>query len=615
MDNWKIKQTIDLQEGERPVRVWPNAIMAPGDGKAHTWEITVLNGGAAASLTGATVTAYFNRNNRTKVLATGSVSGNVVSVTFPAEAYAITGPMYGIFRVSASGGTVVTLSVIRFMILDGPYSETVDPGSAIPSIDDLLAEIGAMQTATAAANDAATAANTAASHSVRFDTAQSLTDAQKTQARTNIGAASESDLEDVSGLADENAANIADLQSDVRSTSPLKSVSGAVAVADNAAPWIPDKALCYIEPIQAGSGTPSTTNVRAISGHSGMVAVRVAGRNLFNRATATTGKYIDSAGAAHTGSGWSASDYIPVQPGQSYIMSGVVAYSNIAQFGFYDEAKTFKSSIANTNAAFTVPDGVCYVRLSIHSEMVSAVMFNAGTAALALEAFGDCVVVTPSFDIAGGTVYGGNFDMSTGILTVDRAILTVTSSTTLTLGTHSATGIPYVGVGGVTGMVPNDASVICSKYPRQTDVADQTFHAISSGLYVYDNRFTSVSAAHSYLDGAVFCYKLANPIAYDLSIPGVRLGRGYNMIWCNTGDAEVEYRQDDSLALENITGPEKAGVAALANIASGEFFFIGGQLYKATSAIATGEMITPGSNCTATSIAEQLTWIIAHINS
>ena len=245
MDNWKIKQTIDLQAGESPVRVWPNAIMAPGDGKAHTWEITVMNGGAAANLTGASVTAYFNRNNRTKVLATGSVSGNVVSVTFPAEAYAITGPMYGIFRVSVSGGTVVTLSVIRFMILEGPYSETVDPGSAIPSIDDLLAEIDAMQEATAAANEAASAANTAASHSVRFDTAQSITSAQKAQARTNIEAADESDF--------------AALKQYVREMSPLSFTNAPYPYieAENAAPLSVERLQGEIKPIQYLNGYSS----------------------------------------------------------------------------------------------------------------------------------------------------------------------------------------------------------------------------------------------------------------------------------------------------------------------------------------------------------------------
>lgn len=197
MDNWILKQTIDLSNMEKIVRVWPEALLVAGDGLAHTWQVTVLNAGEPADLEGASVTAYFNRSDHRSVLATGTVEGNVISVDFPATAYAVAGAMYGILRITQTGGKVVTLSALRFMVMIGPYSETIDPGTVIPSIDDLLAEIEAMQEATADATSAAASATAAANAGVRTDQAQNLTDAQKLMGRTNIDAAEQTQIQRV----------------------------------------------------------------------------------------------------------------------------------------------------------------------------------------------------------------------------------------------------------------------------------------------------------------------------------------------------------------------------------------------------------------------------------
>lgn len=62
-----------------------------------------------------------------------------------------------------------------------------------------------------------------------------------------------------------------------------------------------------------------------------------------------------------------------------------------------------------------------------------------------------------------------------------------------------------------------------------------------------------------------------------------------------------------------LTTPDETGMIASANYAVDSFFVAGGTLYKATAAIATGETIQPGTNCVATSIAEQLTAIYARL--
>lgn len=70
-------------------------------------------------------------------------------------------------------------------------SETIiDPDDVIPTWDDILDKIAAMDAAAQECEEAAAAATEAASHAVQYDAVQTLTNAQKTQARENIGAAS-----------------------------------------------------------------------------------------------------------------------------------------------------------------------------------------------------------------------------------------------------------------------------------------------------------------------------------------------------------------------------------------------------------------------------------------
>ncbi|MBR2716201.1 MAG: hypothetical protein IKD79_00505 [Oscillospiraceae bacterium] len=100
-------------------------------------------------------------------------------------------------------------------------------------------------------------------------------------------------------------------------------------------------------------------------------------------------------------------------------------------------------------------------------------------------------------------------------------------------------------------------------------------------------------------------YELDTPIAYQLTPTEIKTLLGVNNIWADTGDVEVTYRADTKLYIQQLTGAE-ADMVADANIASGKYFLVGNNLYIATAAIAAGEAIVPGSNCTATNLAAAL---------
>ena len=143
-NNWLIEQEIDLQRGAQAPQVWPNALMLCGDNNAHTWRVTVLDGGEAAQVTGS-VTGYFVRPDGNTVAVQGSMTGNVASVVLAQACYAQEGDVKAVLRLSVSTGAKVTLAALILPVRNVLTDSIIDPGEVIPSLDELLAQIASME--------------------------------------------------------------------------------------------------------------------------------------------------------------------------------------------------------------------------------------------------------------------------------------------------------------------------------------------------------------------------------------------------------------------------------------------------------------------------------------
>ena len=168
---------VDLMETIQPTSM--HTMMIQGDAEANRILLEVYQGGLPYDLTGSDCVATVIRADAAEVPITGSVSGNAMYIDLPQEAYACDGRIIIIMR-NVQGQSDVSLFYGIGVVLIGAAGTVINPGGRIPTLVDLLAELDAMADATAAANAAATKA-------VRYDTAQSLTDAEKLQARENIG--------------------------------------------------------------------------------------------------------------------------------------------------------------------------------------------------------------------------------------------------------------------------------------------------------------------------------------------------------------------------------------------------------------------------------------------
>lgn len=168
-------------------------LFATGDQGAHEIRVTVTEDGQPASLTGRTVSGYFIRADRSTVLLSGSAEGNTARVTLSQSCYVQPGGFSLFIKTGVAGETAAVFwgagTVVR-----STTDTIVDPSETIPSLDELLALIGQMETeieaaqsATSAANTAAGAANTAAGQAT---TAASNASTAAGQANTAAGNAS-----------------------------------------------------------------------------------------------------------------------------------------------------------------------------------------------------------------------------------------------------------------------------------------------------------------------------------------------------------------------------------------------------------------------------------------
>ena len=247
-----------------------------------------------------------------------------------------------------------------------------------------------------------------------------------------------------------------------------------------------------------------------------------------------------------------------------------------------------------------------------------------------------------------GTVYGGTLDVTTGLLTVTHGFVTMTgagsnNSGQRFLGKSNRTGRnEYYAFSAGNSIVyqPDDDPynskyVMCSHAQSGASnnyiccfLASRQFRIafpLNDPLGIDTTDKANAWLAEQYDAGTPvqFRYMLATPVTYQLTPQEVTTLLGINNIYADCGDVSVTYRGDlanlyalnakkaDSAAL----APEEATATATRNYALGDFLTLGGRLYKATAAIASGETVTPWTNVAETTVAEQLTALWSAINT
>ena len=159
------------QDLKQPVQmIYPKGNFFEEDNNGNLVGVRVFNGETPAALTGSCV-GYCVLSNGASIPVNGTVSGNAAYIVIPSSAYAVPGPIIVVIK-NINSSNVTTLAAICTTVI-GMGGTIGDPSAEV--IAEWTAQINA-------------AISTVQGNSVRFDASQSLTNTQKAQAKSNIGA-------------------------------------------------------------------------------------------------------------------------------------------------------------------------------------------------------------------------------------------------------------------------------------------------------------------------------------------------------------------------------------------------------------------------------------------
>jgi hypothetical protein len=146
-----------------------------------------------------------------------------------------------------------------------------------------------------------------------------------------------------------------------------------------------------------------------------------------------------------------------------------------------------------------------------------------------------------SWESEAGTVYGGSLDVLTGMLTVDKAMITADELYSFGSGnlTYGRVVLPNA---LPTASVSTD--YVTSKFLVDKSAAENTTRRVSGYAYFYFPAGTTREYAESVVNGTQIVYPVADPITYQLTPHEVKSLLGQNNIYANTGDTSVEYHAD-----------------------------------------------------------------------
>lgn len=319
-----------------------------------------------------------------------------------------------------------------------------------------------------------------------------------------------------------------------------------------------------INPVQSGSGTPSPSNIRPISGWT-EANITVAGKNLYDETqTLIKGRYTSDGSIAGTSSELNKhTGLIKIQGGKTYTYYNAIPYTVQIYGVWFDADEQYISTFAlpkspTTTSTATAPNNACYVALSIYNETDQKVQFEVGSTATTYEPYTG-TTYNIEFEDSGSplTVYGGTLDTVSGTLTVTGAIID--------LGTlsyaYDSSGVRFYAIAPqLKNMNQWDGAYgYCSHYEKgrigsggATDGLTVGFGLYGMYVYIRDTRYSDVTSFREAMNGVQLVYEIATPTEISLTPAQIITTLyGKNVIWADSGDIAITYVRDTSIAIND----------------------------------------------------------------
>ena len=339
-----------------------------------------------------------------------------------------------------------------------------------------------------------------------------------------------------------------DLTSETETGNPLSFTTDSAQVAQNT--------VISFEPIQAGSGDPSPSNVRTISGYDS-VDILASGKNLCNKIAypiSVTGNetiltVIDEPTAT--------SYIIPVVENQTYTFSRVGGDRIvIGQSKDYPRVGYILDTLVisnNTTATFTTRPNAKYIVVvtDVHAGAPTQVQLELGSTATTYEPYNPITDISIKLN---ETIYSGTLDVESGKLVVTKVGKPISSQTWYySSGAYSA----YI-----TDKKNGATNIIAEIYKQAGDVSIGDMPDLSikgqSGsdlVSIKDSRYSGDASAFVSANGNyLIVYELATPIEIELPAHSVKLLQGANVVTTNGTSMSLTYRNGEVAKLSDLSG-------------------------------------------------------------
>lgn len=423
-------------------------------------------------------------------------------------------------------------------------------------------------------------------------------------------------------------------QLDTKAPVILPTGSGAVVNFSDGADDMPMSELVVgITPLQSGSGTPAPDNIRPISGWTGC-SVTMTGKNLTAPFADSTGNnkgmifsfadnLITLTGTTTQTNADTTNKYFGGLDPFSILLKAGVTYtaslvgrvnisSRLRLFFAYNASNKLYSDSTTGVWTFTPTTDLTVNQIKFRAPDSGTVLdveayfqLEVGTGTATYEPFqGTSLAV--DWTTEAGTVYGGTLDVATGVLTVTHAFWT--KNTSEMDNSENYPGWKNSGIKAILGADINsvylNAVMNCGTSFNVNTTVNRDILFLSTSQYGASMTQTAWQALAIDVQIVV---ELATPQTYQLTPQQLfNTLYGVNNVWSDTGDSTVTYPADTKLYIEQLTQPAEDDMTANTTIANGKFFMVGNNLYQATTAIASGSQIIPGTNATPMSLADAL---------
>lgn len=317
-----------------------------------------------------------------------------------------------------------------------------------------------------------------------------------------------------------------------------------------------------IDAKQSGSGDPSPSNVRPISGRNSVEVTRT-GKNLLDTSNAETVtrngvSFVKNSDGSITASGTSTADwqsklFSGYLPSGSYELSGGISSSVRLRLG-QGSKNTLIGHDSGSGLSFTLTEETL---INVNIRFANGADANVTIypmIRLASETDATWESYTSQIYTAtlGQTVYGGTLDLVSGVLTVDKGIVDL-GTLTWTMPSQQPTDGHAFRTTNITRLYGSDAVGICEQYGFFGNAATATiasnmqdgqfaFQITNNNVWVRDDRYTTAAEFTTAVNGVHLVYPLATPQTAQLTPQEVELLAGTNNLFTDCENIKIKYK-------------------------------------------------------------------------